>query len=142
LTKDREATTVKTILEGWLAQIEREKGVKLLIIRTDNIKEFKFLEPWALKKGIRIEFTEPDSPWQNGMAERLNRYLLEMIQAILIDSDIPKEYWPYAIRFANYLQNRVVKVRGTKKTPFEIWNWDIPPRYVKTSNSIFESMVL
>jgi hypothetical protein len=31
---------------------EREKGVKLLVIRTNNAKEFKALEPWALKKGI------------------------------------------------------------------------------------------
>jgi transposase InsO family protein len=72
LTKDREATTVKATLEAWLAMAEREKGVKLLIIRTDNAKEFKALEPWALKKGIQIEFTEPGTPQQNGVAERLN----------------------------------------------------------------------
>jgi transposase InsO family protein len=72
LTKDREAATVKAILEEWLVLVEREKGVKLLVIRTDNAKEFKALEPWALKKGIRIEFTEPDTPQQNGVAERLN----------------------------------------------------------------------
>jgi transposase InsO family protein len=103
LTKDREAATVKATLEQWLALAEREKGVKLLIIRTDNAREFKALEPWALKKGIQIEFTEPDTPQQNSMAERLNQYLLEMTRAILIDADVPKEYWPYAIRMANYL---------------------------------------
>ncbi|CBF84313.1 hypothetical protein AN2635.2 [Aspergillus nidulans FGSC A4] len=94
LTKDREAATVKATLEQWLALAEREKGVKLLIIRTDNAREFKALEPWALKKGIQIEFTEPDTPQQNSMAERLNQYLLEMTRAILIDADVPKEYWP------------------------------------------------
>lgn len=54
LTKDREAATVKATLEQWLAPVEREKGVKLLVIRTDNAKEFKALEPWALKKGIQM----------------------------------------------------------------------------------------
>jgi hypothetical protein len=93
----------------------------LLIIRTDNAREFKALEPWALKKGIQIEFTEPDTPQQNGVAERLNRHLLEMTRAILIDADVPKEYWPYAITMANYLRNRAVRVPGTKKTPFEMW---------------------
>jgi transposase InsO family protein len=121
LTKDREAATVQKTLETWLAQAEREKGVKLLIIRTDNAKEFKALEPWALGQGIRIEFIEPDTPQQNGVAERLNRLLLEMTRAILIDADVPKEYWPYAIKMANYLRNRTIRVRGTKKTPFEIW---------------------
>lgn len=121
LTEDREAATVKKILEKWLALVEREKGVKLLVIRTDNAREFKALKPWASGKGIRIEFTEPDTPQQNGVAERLNRHLLEITRAILIDADVPKEYWPYAIKMANYLRNRAVRVRGTKKTPFEIW---------------------
>jgi transposase InsO family protein len=83
LTEDREAATVKAILEQWLALAEREKGVKLLIIRTDNAREFKALGPWALKKGIQIKFTEPDTPQQNGVAERLNRYLLEMTRRFL-----------------------------------------------------------
>jgi transposase InsO family protein len=36
------------------------------------------LEPWALKKGIQIKFTKPDTPQQNSIAERLNRHLLEI----------------------------------------------------------------
>jgi hypothetical protein len=55
------------------------------------------------------------------VAERLNRHLLEMTQAILINADVPKEYWPYVIRMANYLRNQAVRVPGTKKTPFEMW---------------------
>jgi hypothetical protein len=121
LTKDREAATVKRILEIWIAQAEREKGVQLLVIRTDNAREFKALQPWALEKGIRIEFTEPYTPAQNGVAERLNRFLLEVTRAILIGSDVPKEYWPYAVKMANYIRNRTIRVQGTKKSPFELW---------------------
>lgn len=64
-------------------------------VKKINAREFKALKPWA--------------------------YLLEITRAILIDADVPKEYWPYAIKMANYLRNRAVRVRGTKKTPFEIW---------------------
>jgi transposase InsO family protein len=121
LTKDREATTVRAILEEWLAMVEREKGTKLLTIRTDNAKEFKALVPWALKRGIQFEFIEPDTPPQNGVAERLNRHLLERTRAIMIAADIPKEYWPYAVQMANHLRNRTIIVRGThQKTPFEL----------------------
>jgi transposase InsO family protein len=92
LTKDREATTVRAILEEWLAMVKREKGTKLLTIQTDNIIEFKAQRPWAAKKGIQFEFTKPDIPQQNGVAERLNRHLLKTTRAILSDADVPKEY--------------------------------------------------
>ena len=64
--------TVQNILREWLAKVEREKGVYLLTIWTDNAKEFKALKPWAKKKGIKIEFIEPHTPPQNSIAERLN----------------------------------------------------------------------
>jgi hypothetical protein len=32
LTKDREATTMRAILEEWLAMVKRERGTKLLTI--------------------------------------------------------------------------------------------------------------
>jgi transposase InsO family protein len=121
LTKDREATTVQGILEEWLAWVEREKGVKLLTIRTDNAKEFKALKPWAKKQGIWIEFSEPGTPQQNGVAERLNRLLLEITRAILIGADVPKQYWPEAIHMANHLRNRTIQVQDSKKTPYELW---------------------
>ena len=65
------------------------KGVYLLAIRTDNAKEFEALKPWAQEKGIIIEFIEPHTPPQNGVAERLrvNRLLLEVARAILIDAN-------------------------------------------------------
>jgi hypothetical protein len=52
LTKDREATTVRAILEEWLAMVERERGTKLLTIWMDNAMEFKAQKPWVAKQGI------------------------------------------------------------------------------------------
>ena len=121
LTTDRLAETVRRILEQWLAKVERETGELLLTIRTDNAREFKALIPWATTKGIDIEFIEPHTQAQNGVAERLNRFLLEVTRAILIDAKVPKQYWHWAIKMANYLRNRTIKVKGTNKTPFELW---------------------
>jgi transposase InsO family protein len=121
LTKDRTTETVKKILEEWLVKSEREKELSLLSLRTDNAKEFQALKPWARGKGIKIEFIESYTPPQNGVAERLNRLLLETARAILIDSDTPKNYWPRAIRMANYIRNRTITVEKTGKTPFELW---------------------
>jgi transposase InsO family protein len=90
-------------------------------MRADNAKEFEALKPWAAEQGIEMEFAEPYTPAQNGVALWLNRSLIEMTRAILIiDANVPKTYWPWARAMANYAQNRTVFKRETKKTPSEI----------------------
>ena len=58
----------------------------------------------------------------NGVAERFNRYILEITRALLFNSGINKKYWKYAVVTANYLRNRTTFVKGSdNKTPFELW---------------------
>ena len=45
----------------------------------------KFLE----KKGIRAQYTIPGTPQQNGIAERCNHTLLDMVRSMLSYSDVP-----------------------------------------------------
>ena len=126
MTKDRKLATVQEILKEWLANVERQTGNLLLSICTDNAKEFRALDPWAKEHGIELEFIEPYHPPQNGVAERLNRFLLEVTRAILISARVPKRFWPWAVKMANYIRNRTIRVRGTRKTPFEIWTGEAP----------------
>ena len=127
LTGNRKVETVREILELWLAKVERETGHLLITIRTDNAKEFEALKPWAEKKGIEIEFIEPHTPAQNGVAERLNRLLLEIARAILISAKVPKRYWPWAIKMANHIRNRTIMVKDSGgRTPYEVWTGHTP----------------
>lgn len=122
IKKDRLSSSVQNTLEVWLRQVEREAGKMLLVIRTDNAKEFLSLEPWGLLRGIQPEFIEAYTPPQNGVAERFNRYILEITRALLFDSGISKRNWKYAVVTANYLRNRTTFVKGNdNKTPFELW---------------------
>ena len=90
--RNRKAETIREILERWLAKVEQETGKLLISIRTDNAKEFDALKPWAEERGIEIKFIEPHTPPQNGVAERLNRFLLEIARAILISAKVSKRY--------------------------------------------------
>ena len=54
-----------------------------------------------------VETTE-----QNGMAERANRTIVEMVRCLLLEAKLPKTYWPRAIATACYLRNLVVTERG------------------------------
>ena len=46
---------------------------------------------YCLDAGILQEKTIPETPQQNGLAERCNRTLLEMAGCLLIDSGLPQD---------------------------------------------------
>ena len=64
-------------------------------LRQDNAKEFlsEQFKTYCLDAGILQEKTIPESPQQNGLAERCNRTLLEMARCLLIYSGLPKMMW-------------------------------------------------
>ncbi|EED18964.1 gag/polymerase/env polyprotein, putative [Talaromyces stipitatus ATCC 10500] len=119
ITDNRRLETVQKILSRWMRRQERELGMLLVNIRLDNAKEFVALKPWAEDLGIDLEFTESYTPAQNGVAERLNRLLLEIARSLMIGMNVPKAYWPYALKMANFIRNRTVFLKGNKKSPYE-----------------------
>ncbi len=56
-----------------LDELVQERGVPQYL-RTDNGPEFiaEELRTWAASQGIRIAYTDPGSPWQNGIVESFN----------------------------------------------------------------------
>ena len=60
-----------------------------------------------------------DTPQHNGVAESLNRRLLERVHAMLHYSELPKNLWGEATHFAVWLKNRTsTRVHGNL-TPIE-----------------------
>ena len=57
----------------------------------------------------------------NGIAERLNRVLVEHAFAMLWDADLPIAFWSAAMSTANFLCNRSPTSALTGITPFEAW---------------------
>ena len=106
--------------------IKTQHGKRCKAFRFDGGGEYisERLKKQLNDEGIRVEITAPYSPSQNGVAERLNRTLLERTRAMLIQHSIPKFLWPEAITYAIYLKNRS-PTRALKEpiTPYEaFWN--------------------
>lgn len=73
--------------------------------------------------GIVHEYTVPYRPEQNGVAEQINRTLLEMVNLMLHENEVPPRLWAKALQTALYLRNRAPTLaHSSGKTPFEIWN--------------------
>ena len=88
-------------------------------LREDNAKEFlSAVQDVLLRCSILQEKTIPETPQQNGLAERCNRTLLEMARCLLIDSGLPKMMWGLAILHAARIRNLVV--RREEKCPAEL----------------------
>ncbi|GKA06043.1 ribonuclease H-like domain-containing protein [Tanacetum coccineum] len=103
-------------------QIENQLNQKVKIIRSDNGTEFKnrgMLE-FCGEKGIKQEFSNARTPQQNGVAERMNRTLIEAARTMLADSLLPTTFWAEAVNTACYTFNRVRVTKPQNKTPYEL----------------------
>jgi len=74
---------------------------------------------------IGEESSVHDTPWANGVAERLNRTLLEHARAMLLASGLPKSLWVDAVQHANWLRNRL-STKPIGRTPFEVLKGEKP----------------
>ncbi|KAJ9552519.1 hypothetical protein OSB04_016564 [Centaurea solstitialis] len=86
---------VSTIVPHFLSLIQNQFNTTVKVIRSDNGKEYfnQILSPILQSKGIIHQSTCPDTPLQNGVAERKNRHLLETTRALLFERKVPKRYW-------------------------------------------------
>ena len=107
----------------WKALVERSTNQKLKALRTDNVGEYMSTEfqTYLKKEGVRRELAVPKTPEQNGVAERMNRTLVEGFRAMLADARLPHRFWAEALSTAVYLRNRSPAMAVKGMTPFEAW---------------------
>ncbi|KAL5545114.1 hypothetical protein UlMin_008898 [Ulmus minor] len=70
--------------------------------------------------GIVPQNTMPGSPSMNGVAERRNRTLKDMVRSMISHSTLPEKLWGEALKTAAYILNRV-PTKAAAKTPYELW---------------------
>ena len=113
------------------AEVEKQCGKQIKIVRSDRGGEYygrytengqapgpfaKFLQ----ENGIVAQYTMPGSPDQNGVAERRNLTLMDMVRSMRSNSKLPEFLWTEALKTAAYILNRV-PTKAVPKTPFELF---------------------
>ncbi|WJZ86739.1 hypothetical protein VitviT2T_006171 [Vitis vinifera] len=103
-TKDE----VNLLFKKFHKVIETQYNVKVRVLRSDNGGEYQSsdLQKYLGGHGIIHQTTCSNTPQQNGVAERKNRHLLEVVRASLIAAKTPISYWGEVITSAAYLINR------------------------------------
>ena len=93
------------------AEVENQLEKKIKRVRSDRGGEYfsnEFSE-FCAEHEIFHERTLPYSPQSNGIAERKNRTLTDLVNAMLETAGLPKEWWGEATLTACHILNRVPK---------------------------------
>ncbi len=108
----------------WKALVENQYGFKLKCLGTDNGLEFcnKEFESFCQSHGIKRHKIVRFTPQQNGLAERMNRTLVDKTRCLLVNSKLPKSFWAEAVNTTCYLVNRSPSAAIGFKTPKEVWS--------------------
>jgi len=107
--------------QAYRARAEKSSGKEIKAIRTDGGGEYlnkQFLQ--HLKEdGIHHIVSPPYSPAQNGLAERMNRTIMEGARCLLEDAKISKEFWGHAVLTAAHIHNRLPSGSHKSISPIE-----------------------
>jgi len=102
--------------------LETKTGEKVNFLRTDGGGEYMGgeFQRWLKSKGIHHELMNPSTPQENGMAEQLNRTILEMMRSMMFDTKLPKSFWTFAVNYSQEILNRLpTRALTEKMMPFE-----------------------
>ena len=119
-------------LEAFKAKVESQQGKKIKVVHSDIGGEYygRYDEtgcnPGPFAKylqecGIDTRYTMSSTPQQNGIVERRNRTLLDMVQCMLVNSSLPDFLWGEALKTEAYILNQVTS-KSVPKTPYELWS--------------------
>ena len=113
------------------AEVENQYELKIKVVRLDRGGEYygrhttcgqipspfaKFLQ----ENGIVAQYSTSGEPQQNGVAERRNRTLMNMVRSMLSNFTLPVSLWMEALKTATQISNHVPS-KLVPKIPYELW---------------------
>ncbi|GJT29647.1 retrotransposon protein, putative, ty1-copia subclass [Tanacetum coccineum] len=75
--------------------------------------------------GIIAYRTPPYTPQHNGVSERRNQTLLDIVHSMMSQTTLLKSFWDYALESVAHILN-MVPTKKVDKTPYEIWYGQAP----------------
>ncbi|KAL0291514.1 UNVERIFIED_CONTAM: Retrovirus-related Pol polyprotein from transposon TNT 1-94 [Sesamum calycinum] len=121
-------------------EVENQTGRKIKTLRSDRGGEYlhgEFID-YLKKNGIVSQWTPPGTPQLNGVAERRNRTLLDMILSMMSFTELPLSFWGYALETAARLLN-IAPSKTVAQTPYQIWHGK--PAFLQVLESVGSARV-
>ncbi|GKV10172.1 hypothetical protein SLEP1_g21576 [Rubroshorea leprosula] len=117
-TKDQ----VLGVFNQFQALVERQTGKKWKCIRIENGGEYsKPFDNYCKEQGIRHQKTPPKTPQLNGLAERMNRTLMERVRCLLAEAKLPRTFWAEALNIVAHVINLSPTIALDNDVPDRVW---------------------
>jgi hypothetical protein len=132
LLPDKSSATILRILQIWSALVQNQSGTEVQHLRTDQGSEYtgetlKTVTTFLQDKGITHETTSAHSSSSNGIAERMNRTLMNMVRPMLLKSKVPSPFWAEALNTATKIRNRLpTSSLPDNISPHQAWFGTVP----------------
>ena len=112
-----------TTFKLFKALVEKEIDLSIKCLRTDRGGEFTSngFKEYCKMNGIKRQLTAAYTPQQNGVAERKNRTVMNMVRSLLVEKNVPRKFWAEAVNWAFYVLNRCPTSSVKEMTPVEAW---------------------
>ncbi|MCO5580381.1 hypothetical protein L7F22_034248 [Adiantum nelumboides] len=120
--KDKTSATVLHQFKTYQKLVENHLELSIKILQSDNGGEYTshIFQEYCHQHGVRHHLTVPNTPQQNGLAERKNRSLMNSARSMLRVAGLPPSFWEEAVSTACYLQNRSYS-RTIRGIPYSRW---------------------
>src|SRR5215216_3351999 len=104
------------------SEVENHRNKKIKFLRSNRRGEYPSYEfgNHLRQCGIVSQLTPPRIPRRNGVSERRNRTLLDMVHSMMSLADLPLSFWGYALETTTFTLNRAPS-KSVEMTPYELW---------------------
>ncbi|RVW41773.1 Retrovirus-related Pol polyprotein from transposon TNT 1-94 [Vitis vinifera] len=118
-------------------EVENQLSKKIKVVRSERGGEYYgrydgsgeqrlgSFTKYLMECGIVPQYTLLGTPSQNGVVERRNRNLKDMVRSMISHSTLPESFWGETVKTAVYILNRVPS-KAVTKTPYELWTGKKP----------------
>lgn len=112
-----------SFFKSFKLMVENEARMKIGCLRSDRGGEFtsKEFNDFCALNGIKRQITAAFTSQQDGVAERKNRTIMDMVRCLLLEKGVPKRFWGEAASWTTHILNRCPTAAINYKTPQECW---------------------
>ncbi|GKA38976.1 retrotransposon protein, putative, ty1-copia subclass [Tanacetum coccineum] len=108
-------------------EVENQFRKTIKALRSDRGGEYisQEFKDYLKAYGIIQQLTPPYTPQHNGVSERRNRTLLDMVRSMMNLTTLPLSFWDYALEFATRILI-MVPTKKVDKTLYKLWYGKVP----------------
>lgn len=116
------------VFKKFKVMVEKTIGKFIRALWSDRGGEYNSVDfiNYCEQQGVKRFLIAPYSPQQNGVADRKNQNILDIVRSMLKSKKMLKEFWAEAVQCSIYVQNRSLHVKLEDKTLQEAWSGQKP----------------